>query len=223
MKWNPISNVWTMGCIAGLLIAGGALKARADENDQFWLTGGVKYKMTDQVSLKVAEQIRFKDETFYYRHTDLGLGVKLTANWSAAGTFRLVEKKNKAGEWQRCTGYLLDATYVASGWGAELKSRMRLAVFDPQYDADCSTDIRPRFDLSPAKGCTAWKLKPYIADELMVSLDEGNLYRNRVIVGLNAMPHKHLSLNLFMMNEQTESGDKWSGNWNAGLAATLNF
>ncbi len=222
MKWNTVSNVWMKGCVAGLMIAGAA-SAGADENDQAWLTGGVKYTLTDQLSLKAAEQARFRDESQYYRHTDLGVGYKMSRSWSAAGTFRLLDKKSSSGDWKRSNGYLLDVIHTAGVLGAELKSRMRLAVFDPQYDADSTSDLRPRFDLSPAKALTGWKLKPYVADELMVSLDERELYRNRLIAGLKCRPCSHLALDLFVMNEQTEKNEKWSENWNTGLAATLSF
>lgn len=223
MKWNPISNVWNMGCIAGLVIAGVASGVRADGNDQVWLTGAVKYGLTEQVSIKVAEQIRFKDETFCYHHTDLGIGYEMNQNWTALAVIRTVEKKNTAGQWKRCDGTLLDLIHTAKRFGAELKSRMRLAYFDPRYDADCSADLRPRFDLGPAKGFTRWKLKPYVADEIMFNIDDRNLYRNRVIAGLKAKPHAYLSMNLFIMDEQTETNGRWVENWNVGMAATLAF
>ncbi len=195
----------------------------ADEKDQFWLGGTVKWKATDHWSLKVAEQTRFRDETQYYKHTDLGVGVALNKSWAVNATYRSVEKENSKGDWQHTDGYLLDAVNTARGLGAELKSRMRLACFDPEIDADSSTDFRPRFDLSPAKTFTDWKLKPYAADELMFSFKEGSLYRNRLILGLKAAPVSHLSVNLFVMQECTESGDSWAENWNTGLSATLSF
>lgn len=209
-------------CVAGLVIAG-AVFVRADENDQYWLTGTVKYKMTDHVSFKIAEQTRYKDEDHTYRHTDLGLGYSLNESWTVGGAFRYVEKKNKSGAWQGCDGYLLDLVHKAKRYGVQLKSRMRLSYFDPNYNADCSTDFRPRFDLSPASGFTKWKLAPYLADEVMFDLEEKDLYRNRVIVGLKARPVKQLSLDLFLMQECTKKNNRWAENWNSGLAATLSF
>lgn len=208
--------------VAGLMIAGG-IQVAADEQDQTWLTGTIKGELIDGVSLKVAEQIRYKDETRCYRHTDLGIGYKLSKSWSVCGTFRTVEKKNKADEWQGCNGAMLDLVHQVKGYGVQLKSRLRLSYFDPDDPADCSTDVRPRFDLMPATGLSAWRLKPYLADEIMVDLEEKNLYRNRMIVGLRASPAKTLSLDLFVMQECTEKNSRWAENWNSGLTVTLNF
>ena len=222
MNRNLISNGWKARVVAGLMIAGG-IQVAADEQDQVWLTGSVKGGLTDRLTLKVAEQIRYKDEDYFYRHTDLGVGYKLNRNWSVCGTFRYVEKKNKADEWLGCDGYLLDVINTMKGRGVQLKSRMRLSYFDPNYDADCSTDFRPRFDLMPAKGLTSWTLKPYLADEVMIDLKEANLYRNRVIAGLKASPVQLLTLDLFVMQECTQKNEQWTEHWNSGLSLTLNF
>lgn len=223
MKWIGVIKGCEKRCIAGLLIAGAAW-GMADENDTVWMGGSVQWKATAHGSLKVAEQTRFKDETQYYKHTDLTAGYSFNTTWAIHATYRATEKKvGKRGNWEECDGYLLDVIHSTGKWGAVLKSRMRLAHFEPDYDADCSSDFRPRFDLLPAKGCTAWMLKPYVADEVMFRLEGGDLYRNRLSVGLKASPVSHLSVNVFVMQECTESGDKWSENWNTGLAATLSF
>jgi hypothetical protein len=195
----------------------------ADENDQVWLTGSVKWKATDSLLLKLAEQFRYKDEAHTYRHTDLGVGYALNKNWSVIGTYRYVEKKNTAGEWQGCDGILFDVENTVKGKGVELKSRIRLAYFDPNYNEDCSTDFRPKFTLSPAKGTTGWKMKPYVADEIMYGFDEDRLYRNRLSVGLKFKPVNLLSVDLFVMQECTEKTGGWIENWNSGLSATFTF
>jgi hypothetical protein len=221
MNQNGMAGRIKKICAAGLLIAGSAVFA--DENDQVWMTGTVKYKLNDPVSIKFARQVRWKNEDHYYSHTDLGIGYALNKGWSVGGAFRYIEKKNKRGAWQSCDGYLLDLVHKAKGRGLHVKSRLRLSYFDPNYNADCSTDFRPRFDLSPANGFTEWKLKPYVADEVMFDVEEKNLYRNRLIVGLKAQPFKSLSLDIFVMQERTETGGDWAENWNSGLAATVSF
>jgi hypothetical protein len=204
------------------MIAGG-VNARADENDQAWLTGTMKAGVTSNLTLKAASQQRYRNEDHYYRHTDIGLGYKLNKRWSVSATVRDQTVKSKTGVWNNCTGYLFDVVNSTKGFGLELKSRMRLTYFDPHYSADCSSDVRPRFDLLPAKGFTSWKLKPYVADEIMYNFDDGNLYRNRLSVGLKCSPVKALSLDLSLMNEKTESNEEWAENWNACLAATWSF
>jgi hypothetical protein len=204
------------------MIAGG-VAARADENDQYWLTGTVKAGITSNLTLKVASQQRYRDEDHYYRHMDYGVEYKLNKSWSAGATFRDQIVKGKSGQWQSCSGYLFDAVNSTKGCGMELKSRMRFTYFDPHHSADCSTDFRPRFDLLPARGFTAWDLKPYAAGEIMYNFDDSNLYRNRLSAGLRCNPVKALMLDLSLMHEETETNGKWAGNWNACLAATYSF
>jgi len=204
------------------MIAGGAA-ANADENDQVWLTATVKAGLTSNLTIKVASQQRWRDENHYYRHMDYGANYKLNSSWSVAATFRDQAVKNKKGVWQTCSGYLFDVVNSTKAYGMELKSRMRLTYFDPHYSADCSTDFCPRFDLMPAKGFTSWKLKPYVADEVMYRMDDSNWYRNRLSFGVKCSPVKALSLDLSLMNERTETNDAWAENWNTGLVATWSF
>lgn len=133
MKRNGYVRDWKKVCIAGLMIAGGAV-LRADENDQTWLTGTVKWKATEHVSFKLGEQFRYRDENRYWRRTDLGIGYAFNKTWSIGATYRYVEKQNKSGDWQECDGYLLDINHTAKGFGAKLKSRMRVCYFDPKED-----------------------------------------------------------------------------------------
>jgi hypothetical protein len=222
MKRIVCSKQWKVACIAGLMIAGGAT-ARADENDQVWLTATVKAGLTSNLTLKVASQQRWRDADHTYRHMDYGADYKINSSWSVAATFRDQMVKNKKGVWQSCSGYLFDGVHSMKGYGIELKSRMRLTYFDPHYSADCTTEFRPRFDLMPAQGLTSWKLKPYVADEIMYNLEEGHLYRNRVSVGLKCSPLKALMIDLSLMNERTETNGEWAENWNPCLAATWSF
>ena len=205
------------------LVAVCGLMLRADENDQYWLTGTLKGGLTSNLTIKVSSQQRYRDDAHYYRHMDYGADYKFNKNWSVGGTFRDQMVKSKSGQWRPTGGYLFDPVNTVKGFGAELKSRLRLTYFDPHYAADSTTDFRPRFDLLPAKGFTAWEVKPYVADEIMYNFDENNLYRNRLSFGLKCSPVKPLSLDLSLMNEKTETAGQWAENWNTCLAATWSF
>ncbi len=222
MKRNGCSKGWTKACIAGLMIAGSAI-VRADENDQTWLTATVKGSLNDNLSLKFSGQNRYRDDDHYYRHFDYSAEYKMTKSWSVAGIYRDQIVKSKSGQWRTTAGYMLDINNSMKQFGMELKSRMRFTYFDPHYAADSTTDFRPRFDLLPAKGFTAWSLKPYVADEMMYNFDESNFYRNRLSFGLKFNPASPLTIDLSLMHEVTETNEKWAENWNPCLAATYSF
>jgi len=223
VRQKLFSSNWKKFAGLAFLILACSLTGMADENDQYWLTGAVQGKLSDKITVKLSEQTRYKDEDHFYKHTDLGFVYKIGKGWSAGAIYRYQDKKNAKGVWQTTDGYLFNLGYIAKGLGAELKSRLRFTYFDANYKDDSSTDVRPRFDLSPAKGFTTWSLKPYIADEIMYNFDDSNLYRNRVFFGLKSKPCKKLSLDLFVMQERTETNDEWAENGNSGLTAALSF
>ncbi|MGE4487980.1 MAG: DUF2490 domain-containing protein [Kiritimatiellales bacterium] len=231
MKSRNFSKVWKTFAGTIVIVAAG-LTGTADENDQYWMTGSLSGKLTDKITVKIAGQTRFKDETHYYRHTDFGLSFKLGKGWSISPTFRDVEQKTGGSDnWKSQSGYILDFSnkYKVNAIGMALSSRFRFCNFDNNYNDDSSTDFRPKFTVSSAKGYTSWKLTPYIADEIMYKFDETGknegLYRNRVSVGMKFSPIKNLSLDLSIMNEQTESksNSQWAENWNTCLSAGYKF
>lgn len=222
MKRNAFTHSLTKICIATLIVTG-ASQAFSGEKDQAWMTLGLKYGVTDKIKLKVAEQIRYKDEHEYYKHTDLGVDYKFNKTWTLGALYRLQRVDKGSATDQRCDGICVDLTHTAKGHGLQLKSRMRMTYADPDYDAECSSDFRPCFTLSPIKGFTSLNLKPFVADEMMYNFDDQNIYRNRISGGLTLKPTDFCSLKLFLMNENTESNDEWADNWNYGLSATFSF
>ena len=198
----------------------------ADEKDQYWMTGGVSWKIDDDFSFKFSNQIRIRDEDFYYNHTDVGVGYNISKNWNVVPTYRHQRSKNGKGDWKTTNGYMLDINNSVNAFELELKSRMRLAYFHPrEANKDSSTEARPRFELLPAKGFTQFDIKPYIADEMMYNFDEHKFFRNRFSVGVKFKPVKELSMDVFVMNEQNRNDgvSRWEEQWNCGFAGTVSF
>lgn len=222
MRTKRIVNLWKKGLIAGLVVIG-AISGRADEQDQFWLTGAMKWTATKQLALTFAEQARFKDETYFYRHTDFGGCYAFNKAWAVAPKFRLCTKRNAAGDWRDLDGYLVDTVNRSSIKNVALTTRIRLAYVHPDDSSDDILDIRPKLVISPVKGYSEWNIKPYVADELMYNVEEDSLHRNRLSVGFKTKPASMLLMQLFVMQECLKKDDEWAERWNAGLDATLLF
>ncbi|MFA5689551.1 MAG: DUF2490 domain-containing protein [Kiritimatiellales bacterium] len=213
--------------IAGTVLSTATvLNVFADENDQYWVTPAVSWKIDDEFSLRVSQQFRWRDGEFYYSETDFSAGYKLSKNWNIVPIYRHQRSKNDAGDWKTTNGYLLDVNNSLKVRELELKSRFRLAYFDSREShKDSSTEVRPKFALLPKTGLTKLDVKPYIADEMMYDFCEHNFFRNRFSIGVEFKPAKPLSMDLFVMNEQnSKDGEKnWTGHWNCGIGATYSF
>jgi hypothetical protein len=213
-----------------MMVGAVAAKAWDSEENQVWLQasaetaiytsvktvvaedGTTTEKASDKLKLKVAQEIRFKDSGSdeFYHHTDFTLSYLLGDGWSVAGIYRYQDKERTNGEWLADNMGLFDLCKKQVFAGVELTGRARLTYTDKRSTDDDPWEIRPRLEVAPAKGWTSWKLKPYLADEMMYDLSEDRFYRNRIYAGLKAAPVKKLCTNLFVMQDNTESS---AGDW----------
>ena len=56
---------------------------------------------------------------------------------------------------------------------------------------------------------TGFKIQPYVAEEIFVDLDKGDLERNRVYNGLEAKLMEHLNLEIYYLWQRTKSAGDW--------------
>lgn len=186
--------------------------------------GSVESTVSQRVKLKVAEQFRFKDGDEFQHQTDFQVCYLPGGGWSLAGTFRYIDKERTSGDWEANHAGIADLSKTQQIGGLELKGRLRAMYTDKFGTDDDPWEIRPRLDVAPVKGWTSWKLKPYLADEVMYDLSGDNLYRNRVYVGLKAAPHKKVGTNVYLMQEckESDAGD-WHEYFVVGFSAALKF
>jgi hypothetical protein len=73
------------------------------------------------------------------------------------------------------------------------------------------------------QGWTAWNIRPYVAEELFLDFDQKEITRSRASGGLLVAPVKKLSLDLYVMREDTKSGGLWNDILVLGLATGYEF
>ncbi|VGO21090.1 DUF2490 domain-containing protein [Pontiella sulfatireligans] len=207
------------------LFANTASHAWDNSDNKVWLEGAVKWTLSDTLSLKLSEKIRYKQDgfEFYYRHTDTSITWKFIPNWTLTPAFRYASAKSD-GDTSSTPIWHLNLHNKATVKGLDFNSRMRLMYSDLNHAHD-RTDLRPKLSVLPSKGWKSWKLKPFIEDEIMINLNDGRLYRNRLSLGIKFSPLKRLSLSSFIMQEMTEksSRDDWSESYNLGASARINL
>ncbi len=192
-------------------LCGTALTASAwySTENTIWLDGSIKGNVADNLSLKLTEQLRFKDEgrLLNYRYTDIGTTYSFAPAWSITPAWRHIQtRKTASADWSDKNMWHINLNNKTRLAAMDLKSRLRFT-----YTDDLS-DFRPEFTLLPHKGFTGWKFKPFVTDELMYNFNEELFYRNRFSAGILCAPTKALSLKTFIMQELTKKAA--NGNWN---------
>ena len=213
--------------LSAVFAAVAAANAWDGSENQIWLDGSVSGTLAENLSMKLSEQLRYKEEgDFYcYKHTDLCAAYKFAKPLTFSVGYRhITTLKNASSDWGIKEMYHINAINTLAFAGMDFKTRMRVCYTEAD-GTDYLMDLRPEFCLMPSKGFTGWKLKPYLSDEIMYNLNEAHLYRNRVNVGITMTPTASLSLKLFLMHEntqKTESAD-FNENFNYGLFASYKF
>jgi hypothetical protein len=188
------------------------------------LEGYVKTPLTESTTLKIAENYRYIEEGRfnYYRHTELEFGWIFAKNWSLAPAARYIRARAQHSDWKESPMWIVNLNQSARLSALDLKTRLRLTYLSADEVSD-RTDFRPKFTLLPRKGWTSWKLKPYIADELLYNFQDNTLYRNRLSGGLKLRPAKPLAIDLFIMQESTriDKDNDWEERFNFGLSAAV--
>ncbi len=198
----------------------------ASEN-AIWIEGNLKGKLSETLAVKLTEQVRYRDEGkfYFYRYTDFGLSWKFAKNWSLAPGYRYITaRKNPTSNWISKPLWRLDLKNETTVSVIDFSSRLRLTYVALDHARDV-IDFCPKFTLLLSKAWTSWKLRPYIADEMMYNFEANNIYRNRISGGIKCAPWAKVSIDLFLIHERTEIAlnNEWNESYNMGACIGLNF
>lgn len=225
MKRNIYSRVWKKACITGLLIAGGAMARGEAGDNQAWMQIWVSGQLTDTVGIKLTRENRYRDtdeDKYFYGYTDIALPVKLNKNWSLTPAVRLITTL-RGGEWRDDLMPHISLNNKTTLGPVTMKNRMRLVKMDKEAtDAD-PIQYRHRIDLMPAKSWTDWKLMPYVAEEVFYDFDEYQVNKFRTYAGMTFAPVKKVSMDLYVMREDTKKLGDWNDVLVFGLAGGFKF
>ncbi len=208
-------------------LCGIVLNAHAwdSSENRIWLEGGVKGHFSDTLSYRLGEQVRYREAglDYYYRHTETCLQWKFAAGWFIAPAFRYITSSQTGGT-SSAAAWHLNLSKTASFPGLELQTRARIYTSAPR-GGQHQTDFRPKLCIEPSQGWTPLKLKPFLADELMIQLDQGRLYLNRLSLGIQCGPVQRFSCCVFISQDRMENSAQtaWNERYNCGLTGCLSF
>lgn len=218
-------RLFSLITLLSLFFSTPALSWDSTEN-RTWLQGALKGDLSDSVSLKLTEQLRYTDNTSfnYYRHTDLGIRWEFVDHWSVEPMYRHILARSKTSDWQSKPTWGLNIRNKTTISGLAIKTRLRFLYADLS-EIDLRTDFRPLVVIEPAKGWTALKARPFLSNEFIYNFDQNLYYRNRLGGGLRITPFEVLDLKAFINQELTRDHDRneWTERYNIVLAAQVSF
>ncbi|MFC1809343.1 DUF2490 domain-containing protein, partial [Candidatus Omnitrophota bacterium] len=220
---NKGMKVIAMVIITGFLFSGTPSVAFDDGDFQQWSTISVTYKVNDDWKVTGEQEVRWGDDwdDFYYTHTDLGIVYGGVADWLDLGVnYREVyEEKSKNFVFENRPHFNVTLKTDIEGWA--LSDRSRLEYRDKETDNN-GWRYRNKLTLKAPFKLTKFEIRPYVADEVFVDLDAGDLNRNRVYGGVGCKLMEHVGAELYYLWQASENS---SGDWvdYHALGAKLKF
>ena len=207
MRKGIVLAIWMLA----VLLVNGICFAFDDGDFQYWSNAGASVKLNKDWTAAFEEEFRLGDGGghLYYHHSDLGFLYKGLADWIDVGfNFREVFEKDSSGEWRQEHRPHLNVILKSKLLGLDFSSRSRFEYRDRENQKDLWR-YRNKFTVKLPFELTSLKLKPYVADEVFVPLNDDNIDRNRFYSGVTFDVSKNIKADIFYLWQMSKSGKEW--------------
>jgi hypothetical protein len=201
-------------CVAltaiGLFVSGECFGFE-DEGFQFWSGAKFSFDINEDWKGTFYEEFRLGDDggNLYYHHSELSFVYSGVADWLDLGlNFRMVFEKDNADEWRQENRPNLDVILKGKLFDLGLSNRSRFEYRDRENAEDVwryRNKVTVKFPLE----ITALKLRPYVADEIFITLNDDNVDKNRVYSGVTFNLLENLEGNIFYVWQASRSNGNW--------------
>jgi len=195
-----------------------------DGDFQYWSSAKVRFDINKDWYGTVEEEFRIGDdaERLYYRHTDLGVVTSL-ADWLTLGlNFRHIAERGTGRDWKWENRPHINLTFKGKLAGLTLSDRSRFEYRD-KYNAKDMWRYRNKFTVKFPWELTPLKLKPYVAEEIYIDLDQSGINRNRLYSGVSMKLSDNLSGNIYYLWQASSSGHQWNDIHTLGTQLEFRF
>ena len=160
-----------------------------DDGDfHWWTSAGASFDINKDWKCTFEEEFRLGDDAgeLYYHHSDLGFVYGSFADWIDLGfNYRLVfGRAGSAGDWKQENRPHLNITLKGKLFDLNVSNRSRFEFRDIE-DYEDHWRYRNKFTVKLPLELTDLKLKPYVADEVFIPLNDDNVSQNRVYAGFS--------------------------------------
>lgn len=204
-----LSAAAILGLAALALLVAGRAGAYDDGDWQYWNRESIEGDVSKNLKAKIDVEFRFGDNCseLYHQYSELGLSHRFCAWFELGLNYRQIYEK-KSGTWKKENRPHLNATFKWSWCDFKLEDRSRLE-YRVREGKDDVFRYRNRLTLKFPLKWTALNVQPYIADEIFLDFDEGELNRNRLYLGASSDLRRPLKLELHYLWQSSKSKDCW--------------
>ncbi|MBN1391489.1 MAG: DUF2490 domain-containing protein [Sedimentisphaerales bacterium] len=199
--------------------------ASDDDDFQYWSTAEFSFDLNEDWGFVFQEELRLEDSAsrLYHHYSDAGFVYKGLADWIDLGVnFRLVYEKDSAGEWRQENRPHLNVNLKGKLFGLDVSGRSRFEYRDRENKDDVWR-YRNKFTVKLPFELTALKLKPYVADEVFVTLNDDNIDRNRLFGGVVFKLAENLKADVYYMWQSNRGAGDWIDTHVLGTAMKFSF
>lgn len=176
------------GWVSVVVFVGSLLQAAAfDDGDwQLWAEVSLEDAVAEKTTFSVRSETRYGDDMSdrYVEWMQAGLAYALTPCLSVGAHYRAQYTRTLDG-WTEEQRPMVEATFKKDAKGFGLKDR-NLLEYRRRKAQDEIVRYRNKLTIELPLKLTAWKIRPYVADEIFIDSDQGELNRNRATIGLAA-------------------------------------
>jgi hypothetical protein len=211
---------------AGLLMAVTATQALAfgEGDSQLWLAGGAETGAGKDVRVGFESGARWGDSMsdYFYQNNEVFVSWKVASWFDAAASFEYITQE-KSGRWLEEQVPKVTVQIKGDAGPFVLSNRSRLEYRIREAASD-DWRYRDRLRLQLAKGLSAFKIRPYIEDEIYLPLDDEQQFNeNRASAGIAIEPHSRVKVELYYMARSTLKDDAWTDSNVIGAKVALQF
>lgn len=188
---------------------------------EFWQVIKTSKPIMETYTLQMETDYRFLDmgDQLKYFHGDLGLIFPLIANFKLGLNFREVFewKENSWIQEHRPHGSIMSNLQL---WKFDVSARSRFE-YRMKQDKDPAIRNRDILTIKYGKKITPLNLVPYVADEIFYDLEENELNRNRLFIGVEIQRIKWLKTMVYLMQQMDLKDATWESTNIIGLAFAI--
>lgn len=219
------SRVCFVAAVLAVLLAGGVCFAADDGDFQWWSTARLSFDINKDWGFTFKEELRFEESggSLYHHHSEAGFVYKSLADWIDLGfNYRQAYEKDSAGEWREENQPSLNITLKGKLLGLDVSDRSRFE-YRRRENRDDVWRYRNKVTVKLPLELTPLKMKPYLADEVFITLNDDNIDRNRFFAGASFDLAKNLKGDVYYMWQSSKGSDNWTDINVLGTALKFSF
>ena len=167
--------------------------------------------MRKKKEFEFEEELKLGDDAgeLYCHNSDFGLVYKGLAEWVSIGfNFKKEYERDDNGQWRQENRPHLNITLKGRPLGLDLSNRSRFEYRDRENKEDVWR-YRNKTTVKLPLEFTELKLKPYLAEEVFITLNDDNVDRNRFYSGVCFNLSKNIEGNIFYLWQSSRASKDW--------------